>query len=154
MCFWILGIHRYFSKKWLLKSITYFPGRVFLIPSQISFLMWPKWSRKIFLVLSDIENWMSYVLFNIVVHMTDEASGELMATFRQEMDQYLSKQRLTMTKDSNPLSWWKDNHNLFPNLAAIAKQYVAVQASSASSERMFSKANILLIGKDQGWTPK
>ena len=85
---------------------------------------------------------------------TDEASGELMATLRQEMDQYLSKRRLTMTKDSNPLSWWKDNHRLFPNLAAIAKQYLAVQASSASSERMFSKANILIDWKRSRMDPQ
>ena len=34
---------------------------------------------------------------------TDEVSGELMATLRQEMDQYLSKPPLSMTKDSDPL---------------------------------------------------
>ena len=52
---------------------------------------------------------------------TDEESEELMATLRQEMDQYLSKRCFTMPKDSNPLSWWKDNHRLFPNLEAVAK---------------------------------
>ena len=41
----------------------------------------------------------------------------------------------------------KDNHHLFPNLAAVAKQNLAVQALSASSERMFSKANILIDWK-------
>ena len=84
----------------------------------------------------------------------DKATGELLAALRQEMDQYLSKGRLPMTKDSNPLPWWKDNQHLFPNLAAVAKQYLAVQASSASSERMFSKANILIDWKRSRMDPQ
>ena len=55
-----------------------------------------------------------------------KASVELMATLRQKMSQYFSKGFLPMTKDSNPISWWKDNQHLFPNLEAIAKQYLAV----------------------------
>ena len=62
---------------------------------------------------------------------TDEASGELMATLRQEMGQYLSKQHLPMIKDSNPLASWKENHHMFPNLVAATKQYLEVHASSA-----------------------
>ena len=84
---------------------------------------------------------------------SDEATGELMASLRQEMDQYISKRRLPMSKGSNPLSWWKDNQHLYPNLAAVAKQYLAVQASTASSERMFSKANILIDWKRSRMDP-
>jgi hypothetical protein len=40
-----------------------------------------------------------------------------------------------------PLLWWKENEKDYKELAAIAKQYLAIQATSASSERMFIKAN-------------
>ena len=56
--------------------------------------------------------------------------------------------------DSNPLAWWKDNSHLFPNLAAVAKQYLEFQASSASLERMFSKAKILIDWKRSRMDPQ
>ena len=41
---------------------------------------------------------------------------------------------------NNPLEWWKNNQMKFPTVAAIAKKFLAVQATSASSERIFSRA--------------
>ena len=37
-----------------------------------------------------------------------------------------------------------ENENWFPTLAAMARDYLAVQASSAASERAFSKAKLLV----------
>jgi hypothetical protein len=34
--------------------------------------------------------------------------------------------------------WWKENENNMKDVAAMAKQYLAIQAPSASSERMLS----------------
>jgi hypothetical protein len=42
---------------------------------------------------------------------------------------------------SNPLSWWNDNHRLFPRLAKLAKKYLCIPATSAPSERAFSSAS-------------
>jgi len=39
-----------------------------------------------------------------------------------------------------PLSFWKFNENKYPLLAALAKKFLGVPASSASAERMFSIA--------------
>ena len=44
----------------------------------------------------------------------------------------------------NPLDFWKDHAALFPNLAELARSYLAVQASSAASERIFSQAKRLI----------
>jgi hypothetical protein len=41
---------------------------------------------------------------------------------------------------TNPLEWWKINEIRFPTLAALAEKYLSVQATSASSERIFSRA--------------
>jgi len=48
---------------------------------------------------------------------------------------------------NNPLSWWKSQGALqFPHLANLAKRYLCIPATSASSERVWSRAsNILQI---------
>ena len=43
-------------------------------------------------------------------------------------------------KWNNPLEWWKNNQMKFPTVAAIAKKFLVVQATSATSERIFSRA--------------
>jgi hypothetical protein len=57
----------------------------------------------------------------------------------------LSGPSLTPIKDSDPLQWWKTNQSLFPILANLATRiYLAVQAASAPSERVFSTASRIL----------
>ena len=42
------------------------------------------------------------------------------------------------------LSWWKQHETDFPNLAELAKKYLNIPASSASSERNFSAAGLVI----------
>ena len=41
------------------------------------------------------------------------------------------------------LSWWKANEHRFPRLALMARQYLAVPASSAACERLFSSVGLV-----------
>jgi hypothetical protein len=41
--------------------------------------------------------------------------------------------------------WGKTGKELYGKLAAIAKQYLAITATSVPSERLFSKAGVVLI---------
>jgi hypothetical protein len=43
-----------------------------------------------------------------------------------------------------PLEWWKNNHTLHPALSKMARDYFSIMATSAPSERAFSKARGLL----------
>lgn len=45
---------------------------------------------------------------------------------------------------ADPLIWWKENRQHFPNLLVLALDYLAVPPSSVSSERMFSAAGRLV----------
>ena len=42
-----------------------------------------------------------------------------------------------------PLMWWKQHQEEFPRLARMARQYLAVPASSASPERLFSSVGFV-----------
>jgi hypothetical protein len=45
---------------------------------------------------------------------------------------------------NNPLQWWKVKQHQFPLLAALAKKYLGVPATSAPSERVFSTAGLTI----------
>ena len=44
----------------------------------------------------------------------------------------------------DPISWWRNNEAKYPNIAKVAKKYLGIPASSAPSERVFSRAAIIL----------
>ena len=54
-----------------------------------------------------------------------------------EVDHYL-KFKVLKDKDLHILEWWNDRKNEFPALAILSGYYLAIPASSASSEREFS----------------
>jgi hypothetical protein len=66
--------------------------------------------------------------------------------------------RLERTADgslhmSNPLEWWKTNQKRFPRLAPVALQLLSKQATSASSERLFSTAGLTISDMRSRLTP-
>jgi hypothetical protein len=55
-----------------------------------------------------------------------------------ELANYLARKPVQLAV--NPLMWWKHNAVHFPHLAQLARKYLCVPATSAASERLFSKA--------------
>jgi RsiW-degrading membrane proteinase PrsW (M82 family) len=49
--------------------------------------------------------------------------------------------------DLNAFEWWKLRGNKYLALAELAKQYLAIIATSVSSERCFSTLGIMVISK-------
>jgi hypothetical protein len=44
----------------------------------------------------------------------------------------------------NPLDWWRCNTDMFPKLSKIARFVLAIPATSAASERVFSRARLVM----------
>ena len=57
------------------------------------------------------------------------------------------EQEPTLAPDSSPLAWWKKKCGKYPNLAKMAKIYLAVPGSSVRSERVFSDAGNIVNKK-------
>ena len=58
-----------------------------------------------------------------------------------ELSAYMRMQQLS--SDTDPLMWWKQHQQEFPRLARMTRQYLAVPASSASPERLFSSVGLV-----------
>ena len=58
------------------------------------------------------------------------------------------------SKDCDVLSWWKQHENVLPLLAKIAKRVLAIPASSAKSERVFSTGGNMVTAKRNRLAPK
>jgi len=72
--------------------------------------------------------------------LMDEVSNEV-KRFRQEPTLPFSPDR---NVDYCPLRWWKLNQSRFPHLAKLARRLLAIPATSAPSERIFSQAGITI----------
>ena len=73
----------------------------------------------------------------------DECNDELMRFVT-----YVDSNPLPLMNENgefaDPLSWWKTNEIRFPTLAKVARIYLAIPATSAPSERIFSKAKLVI----------
>jgi hAT family protein len=62
-----------------------------------------------------------------------------------DLERYLEKSRIDIHVDI--LGWWKHHQYEYPCLARIARDYLAIPATSASAERVFSAAADLITKK-------
>jgi hAT family C-terminal dimerisation region len=63
-----------------------------------------------------------------------------------EVNLYLSFPSIT-NQDIDPLEWWKVNESQYPNLARMARNYLAIPATSVPSEQCFSLSKNLITDK-------
>lgn len=72
-------------------------------------------------------------------YMESQAAAVPIDSAPHELPVYLRSPCLE--DDANPLLFWKINEHNFPNLAALARKYLAIPASSAPVERIFTVAS-------------
>lgn len=71
----------------------------------------------------------------VLQHLGDSRDGKAAALTT-------SVQATSIRADS--LRWWSIHSKDFPNLSRLARTYLAIPATSVSSERMFSKAGLII----------
>lgn len=81
-----------------------------------------------------------------------DAIVERERTEEDELFKYLGEKDIGHNAD--PLKWWRDNESRYPKIAAIAKKYLAVPATSTSSERVFSTAGNIVNAKRSCLSPE
>lgn len=57
-------------------------------------------------------------------------------------------------RETDVLLWWKMHASEFPVLAILARQYLAIPASSAASERLFSRLKLVATTARQNMSPE
>ena len=65
-----------------------------------------------------------------------------MTVQESELTNYFSEPRILLGDEEKILQWWKSNQIKFPILSKIARDYLAIQASSVPSERGFSSSGL------------
>ncbi len=85
--------------------------------------------------------------FNNFVTLQKDIAGEphtTLVTIYDDVNLYLRMPQIPFQdlagNDQKILKWWRDNSSQFPNLAKMARQFLAAPASYASAERLFSSA--------------
>ena len=85
-----------------------------------------------------------FVLINYApspISRLQKSSQTRRALYCQEVDDFIKH---TGSKiQESPLAWWKFHEKKFPHLAELAKTYLAIPASSATVERLFSRAGLV-----------
>ena len=64
----------------------------------------------------------------------------------EELKCYL-QEPLTNWRVNNAMEWWSDHEVKFPHVALMAQKYLAIPASSAPSERVFSQLKLIVERK-------
>ena len=72
-------------------------------------------------------------------------------TIDMNIEKYMAEPSCLSIED--PLIGWKDRRNVYPTLSRVARKYLAIPASSVSSERIFSLAGNLVTKKSALLSP-
>jgi len=90
----------------------------------------------------------------VLSSINDDCGSELSRFQDAKKLDFLGKKVEGKRVFNNPLEWWKKNEMRFPILARLARIFLAVQPSSAPSERIFSVASRLLSARRTRMDPK
>jgi hypothetical protein len=85
----------------------------------------------------------------------DEYEAGVRAELLGELNRYRAISGLSMADPvskvrTNPLQWWKVHEPTFPHVAALARRYLCIPATSSPSERLFSTAGLTITKARNG----
>ena len=71
----------------------------------------------------------------------DEDNSQTNQQTAETIEQYIKQKRIST--DEDPLKWWKMHEKSFPDLAQLARSYLACPPTRVASERLFSGAGLV-----------
>ena len=77
--------------------------------------------------------------------LSDEDEVNIDGGNLDEVSRYIAEGNIE--NSASPLTWWKGRKEKYPKLSCLARKYLAVQASSTASERVFSLMGNILTKK-------
>jgi hypothetical protein len=92
----------------------------------------------------------SEIIFN--TNSDDDDDIYLQSNNEEEYTLYL-KDNIS-SKEEEPLAYWKNNSHRFPILSILARQYLAIPATSAAIERVFSISSNIITKSRNRLDPK
>ena len=76
-----------------------------------------------------------------IAKFSHKPASSTVRNLRTEINAYTRVQRVPLDRD--PLMWWKQHVQEFPRLARMTRQHLAVPATSASPEILFSSVGLV-----------
>ena len=77
-------------------------------------------------------------------YLSDIYNDEKRPRLEDELEDYLSSARESSGNNFDMLNYWRQQQTCYPCLCAMARDYLSISATSASSERVFSTGRDLL----------
>ena len=70
----------------------------------------------------------------------------------EELDKFCAEPNIS--ENTNPFEWWAFNKTKYPFVAAVAREYLAIPATSVASERIFSKCGLVCSDRRASLSPQ
>ncbi|XP_034096541.1 zinc finger BED domain-containing protein 4-like [Gymnodraco acuticeps] len=84
-------------------------------------------------------------MFNEIMEENTTPNRLVTSSTAQQLDDYLSE--VPIPRSENPLGYWRNKQDRFPDLAKVARKYLSAPCTSTDSERLFSAASHVLDEK-------
>ena len=89
------------------------------------------------------------VLRRVALRAEEDETVEI----EDELKAYLELPQLKCKTEQEAIDWWVEKSKRFPNLSAMARQYLGCPATSATVERLFSRVGIAFSAKRKSSDP-
>jgi hypothetical protein len=101
---------------------------------------------------SDPSSWLDDIVCLGFEHSRSRPSLTQSEIIKKEIERYMEE--VQIPNEECPLKWWSERQKAYPHIATVARNILAIPASSVPSERIFSIANNIVTKKRTQLSPE